>query len=256
VQSGETVIVAAGGDGTVHQVANCLMRLDDDERCRVRLGAIALGSSNDFHKPQNRAPVAGIRARLECDHALLHNVVRCAWDVNGALQQEYFVVNASMGIVADANRLYNSNRGVAGVLKRVSVGAAIAYCSIATLLASRNRRAKVTIDGISREGQITNLSVLLNPHFGGGLRYDTVIDPGGPSICVQLCEGMSLARKIWTFLSLSFGRFSGLPKTSTLWCRSVRIDTRESFAFEMDGEVRQTNSVEMTLVRGALSICT
>ena len=255
IKAGERFVVAAGGDGTVHQVANCLMQLSNDERSGIRLGALALGSSNDFHKPKGRGSIAGVGARLAHDRAAPHNIVRCSWRSSGAERQEYFLANASMGIVADANRLYNTNRGVAGAFKRLSVSAAITYCSLATLFGSRNQRAVLTIDGASSEHDITNIGILLNPHFGGGLRYDMPIDPAGETMCVQLCEGMSPLRKLLTFVSLALGRFTGLPKTRTWWCRSVRIEAMRPFAFEMDGEVREMTCVDIQLFRDALSVC-
>ena len=43
-------VVAAGGDGTVHEVANGLLRAGDGTRARAALGVLPLGSGDDFHK--------------------------------------------------------------------------------------------------------------------------------------------------------------------------------------------------------------
>jgi diacylglycerol kinase family enzyme len=52
LERGETDFVAAGGDGTVNAVVSALVEnASPDALRRIRLGAVGLGSSNDFHKP-------------------------------------------------------------------------------------------------------------------------------------------------------------------------------------------------------------
>jgi len=45
-EEGYEMVVAVGGDGTVHEVINGLMQLPPD--CRPRLGVVPMGSGNDF----------------------------------------------------------------------------------------------------------------------------------------------------------------------------------------------------------------
>src|SRR3990172_6041274 len=65
--AGETDFVAAGGDGTVNLLVQAIMELGAQSLLgSVRLGAIGLGSSNDFHKPfrQDRL-VRNVPVRLD-----------------------------------------------------------------------------------------------------------------------------------------------------------------------------------------------
>jgi YegS/Rv2252/BmrU family lipid kinase len=59
---GYEIVVAVGGDGTVHEVVNGLMQVPEDRR--PMLGVVPVGSGNDF------AHAAGVP--LKPDHALLH----------------------------------------------------------------------------------------------------------------------------------------------------------------------------------------
>jgi diacylglycerol kinase family enzyme len=45
-QGGFDIVVAIGGDGTVHEVINGLMRVPEDQR--PLLGSVPIGSGNDF----------------------------------------------------------------------------------------------------------------------------------------------------------------------------------------------------------------
>ena len=55
---GERVFIAAGGDGTVNMLVNAIMALED--RSNVSLGAVGLGSSNDFHKQRLKGAVIAL----------------------------------------------------------------------------------------------------------------------------------------------------------------------------------------------------
>ena len=55
VKKGERFLVSAGGDGTIHFLLNQVMQIKRSVRRDVVLGAIGLGSSNDFHKPYSTA---------------------------------------------------------------------------------------------------------------------------------------------------------------------------------------------------------
>jgi diacylglycerol kinase (ATP) len=48
---GHSHFVAAGGDGTVNDLLTAFMSLPAEKRPHLTMGAIGLGSSNDFHKP-------------------------------------------------------------------------------------------------------------------------------------------------------------------------------------------------------------
>ena len=64
VSRGEKEFVAAGGDGSVNLLLNTLMESAMNPSQYV-LGAIGIGSSNDFHKPFRKASeIGGIPVRI------------------------------------------------------------------------------------------------------------------------------------------------------------------------------------------------
>ena len=73
------------------------------------LGAIGLGSSNDFHKPfnGNNGLNGHVPLRLDYHHTTEHNIDRVDFlDEHHLWQRKYFVINCSIGIIAYANYLY------------------------------------------------------------------------------------------------------------------------------------------------------
>ena len=79
--AGVKVIVAAGGDGAVNALLNGLMDpATDRPRWDVALGAIGLGSSNDFHKPSDPARhIGGFGVAMNPEAGARVDVGRADW---------------------------------------------------------------------------------------------------------------------------------------------------------------------------------
>jgi diacylglycerol kinase (ATP) len=109
-QEGFDLVIAAGGDGTVHEVVNGLMRVPEEQR--PRLGVVPLGSGNDFSHaigmdsvPANalRQVVAGLPRRVD---------IGCLVDGRG--RTEYWDNAVGIGfdtIVTLRSRRYKLMRG-------------------------------------------------------------------------------------------------------------------------------------------------
>jgi diacylglycerol kinase (ATP) len=232
------------------------MRLPEPLRRELSFGAIGLGSSNDFHKPMRAEhTVKGIPLRINRGSMIRHNLVKFTWDDDDGERTEYGIVNASVGLVADANQLFNNGDRVLRWVKRLSTRAAIQYCAVKTLLLAGDHRVRLSVDGAARERMVANLGILINPHFGGDFRYDTPIAADGDFMRANLCEDMDTWRKVRTFLALGRGRFSGLPGTSSWECARVEVESPIPFTLEMDGEIRQMRKVTAEFIKGGLSVC-
>ena len=114
--AGHDAIVVAGGDGTVNLALNVIMdpATDRPRAPRVALGAIGLGSSNDFHKPiAPERDLAGAPARVDVEGATVVDVGKATIQLPGEGRLvRYFLLNASMGMVADGNNAFNTSRGL------------------------------------------------------------------------------------------------------------------------------------------------
>jgi diacylglycerol kinase (ATP) len=92
-QEGYGLVIAAGGDGTVHEVINGLMQVPSE--VRPALGIIPLGSGNDFANILG-LPASPSEALQSCLNGLPHALdVGSVCDENGRL--EYFNNTMSMG---------------------------------------------------------------------------------------------------------------------------------------------------------------
>jgi diacylglycerol kinase family enzyme len=251
--AGEQVIVSASGDGGVHLVINALMDpATDRPRWPVAVGAIGLGSSNDFHKPMNGKPVA-MGAPEEADLGRVDMVL-----ADGTSKVAYFVLNSSMGAVAKGNARYNHPTGILAILKGLSPALAIQWSSVEAVGMFANVPASVEVDGERVPGvAITNLGVLKRVHFAGDMRYDTPVTPADGSFDVNLCVDMTRLEFIKAMLAIGSGKFlaARLPKTYHWRATRVKVLPAVPTPLELDGEVHLVKEAEYRLVPRAIRLC-
>ena len=260
VREGEQTIVAAGGDGTVHWILNALLSLprSGPERA-VSFGAVGLGSSNDFHKPfRPENAIRGIPVRLDAGQSRLQDLIEVRWeDETGGKHARFCVNNAGLGITAEGNRRFSAKGPVIGTLQHFSVEAAIAASAVWTIFSYRNRSFRIQVDDRPPfQAMLTNLGILKNPYFGGGLHYDLPIAPDDGRLCICLSESMSRFQAVRTLVRLYQGRFKGLPGTASWTASRVSVVAgSRCFALEMDGEVVQARKADFKVVPKAVRCC-
>jgi diacylglycerol kinase family enzyme len=248
-------VVAVGGDGTVNAVANAILGGVIGASKEMTVGAVGVGSSNDFHKPRQRCaggvPIR-IGAPLERDAGL------ATWeDDDGVAHARWFVVSASIGMSARANRRFSQERGVARWLGARSVSAAIAYAALGALASHANVGARLrrTDERSEVDVLVSNLSVMLTPHLAGSFRYDTDVRPGQGSFALHLCEGMGRVELLATMAALLGGRFAGSPRTESWASRTVSLELDREDDLELDGEVYRARRVRFEAFSDVLAVC-
>lgn len=251
----DPVVIAAGGDGTVNGTLNALLELG---RTDLTLGAIGLGSSNDFHKPfaEDRT-IADVPVRIRADRAETVDVGRAVLHTpDGRRHVRHFVLNASLGFVAEGNAFFNTDDPVLRWLKRRHVEAAIVYTALRNVVTFRPIEASVRLDdGPDVNMPLTSLGILKNVHFAGGMKYDTPVVSDDGMFDVTAWVGMRRVDLIRTMANLYRGKFRGLPRTRTWRARRVAVAPGHPVHFETDGETTSIVRAELDVLPGALRVC-
>jgi len=270
---GERRFIAAGGDGTVNAVLNALMRFAEKPGfAQTALGAIGIGSSNDFHK-ENRSPLsAAMPYRIDFTRVRAHDVGRIDARCAGTSVRRYFLVNASLGVTAEGNALFNRESGLISWLKRIHPGAAIPWAALSAIFRHVNAEMVVSFDSNDGEGaspvssggrrvRLSNLSVMKNPNISGGLRAGVRVACDDGRLGVWMEEGLSRIALLKLFLSLATGKgptsggyASGGSSTVGMY-RSVKVRGNAPFPLEYDGEVMFPSEAAFSIIPGALEVC-
>ena len=251
--------VAAGGDGTVNEVVNSILASGRSVGSPVCMGAIALGSSNDYHKP---IPTDGCIDGVPCKIDFAHTEPRdvgLLWYETGPRRWacRHWIINASLGITADANDFFNTPDAILRVLKKRCAPAGILYAALRTILRFRSEERWLKISGGPvRPARVTNLGVVKSPHFSGRFSYDSTFDRRSGQFFVHLYEGSSLSDTLHMLWHLSHSRFSGVDGTHTWPADRLAVTAEKPFAVEFDGEVVRTRKAIFSIADSRLEVCT
>jgi len=255
IENGTRLFIAAGGDGTVSALADELVRargwIPLDE---FTLGAVGLGSSNDFHKPFG-PKIDGVPARIVPSDARRDLGVARYAAPDGSTHTRCFVVSASVGLVAEANAFFNGGGGAERWLRGTWTGGAILYAALHTIAGWRNLAMRLRSGAHTERSRVTNLSVSKTAFVSGMFRYDRSVAPDDGLLAIHLCEGMSRREALGALGVLARGRFQGLPKRRhwNSWRLAVASDA--PMAVELDGEVVQARRVSFGVLHEQVKLC-
>ncbi len=229
-------IISAGGDGSIHKLVNEIQINLQDIRPYITLGAIGLGSSNDFIKPV-RQKIGGIPVRIGFLHTVLHDLGTVNYiDERGNQCKKYFIINASLGVTAYGNQKFNSPGKLLGFLKRNAVPMAILYTAFSTLLKYRNFYCAIRVNDEILNAQVTNINILKLPYVSGQFRYDQEIKPDDGKLSVNISHGMNFHEMIKALYQLGNGNLTAGARNFQAFCSELDLTPAHPVIMECDGE--------------------
>jgi len=220
-------VIAVGGDGTVHEVVNGLMRVPADQR--PMLGVVPLGSGNDFAcgvgLPAN--PHEALRLALTAPPRLV-DVMRVT-DEHG---REEFVDN-TIGIGFDAIVTIRSHqlpvvRGFAMYLTAVLQTIALNHHPL---------RARVETDAETWEDAVLMLVVGNGPREGGGFLVTPEARPDDGLLHYAAIGALSRTAMLRLVPEVMQGTHVRSPHVRMGALRTLRLETDAPMQIHADGEV-------------------
>jgi len=247
LRNGERFLVAAGGDGTVHEVVNGMIRNGTPIAPDAVLAVVAAGSGCDFVRTFGLPGDAGSAARrLAGDRVRAIDVGTVTCTYGDAERTRYFVNIAEAGlggaVVARTARL-----------GRFLGGARYASGFWLTLPGFGPAPVRLDADGQASSWRAFNVVVANCRFYGGGMQISPKSDPGDGLLDVLVMTGP----KSDAFATLPrVYRGTHLPHRNIAELRAgrIRLDADQPFPVEADGEVLGTTPVSFGIIPGVIRL--
>lgn len=248
----ESCIISAGGDGSIHLIANAI--LQRERPLKHALGAIGLGSSNDFLKPF-QSFIKNTPVRINTKSRIAQDVGEVSYiDKNGVMQKKYFIINASIGVTAEGNENFNHPGTTLKWLKKIHTGSAITYAALATIFAYQNKLVTLRFNGEETKMAVSNVNILKIPFVSGSLHYRQNILPDDGLLGLNICRDMKRTELIQTLMQLEKGKFIPSEKRQSRFTKKIQILSADPIVFECDGETTASADIEIIVRHQAINL--
>ena len=238
IKEGADIIVACGGDGTINEVASCLVNTS------IPLGIIPIGSGNglasNLHIPKN------LRRAL----AIIRNQETVKIDV-GQIGGHYFFSNTGIGFDADVIKYYESWQ------KHTLYGYARACLAS---LRNMGKNQDLTID-IDADSHLVNPFIVLISN-SNQLGYHVTLTPKASLrdglLDVLIISKISRLKMLWLGLLIVLRRINWLKEARYFQTKELCLSREGSVSFEsqIDGELHEMEhrNLRITIQENSLNI--
>ncbi|MGG3466401.1 diacylglycerol kinase family protein [Neobacillus pocheonensis] len=247
------VIIAVGGDGTIHEVMNGIVN-----NINITLGFIPGGSGNDFSRgfliPSDP---------LEALHVICRLMKRDAQSIDaGKMTMEdqsvhYFINN--MGAGFDASIAHEVNQSpIKAWLNKLSMGRLVyVYFLLKKLFTYKTSTIDLSIDGKKHIFEQTWFVTVSNqPYYGGGMKIAPQAEPDDGLFDITVVHKLSRLKLLLVFISVFWGKHIHFKEVKTFKGKVVSIHSNSSLFVHGDGEHIGFTPLTIHLQTKALAVLT
>ncbi|HET7789221.1 MAG TPA: diacylglycerol kinase family protein [Gemmatimonadales bacterium] len=230
-RAGVPRVVALGGDGTVHDVANGLL----SARGTTALGVLPAGTGNDFAK------LAGMHRHhpVKAVPRLIHASVT-QFDA-GHVLDEYFVNTLGVGLDAAVVRTRNAMPYLKGFVSYL-------VPVLRTFFSYRPIRFRLTSPDFQREAPMMQVEVCNGTTAGGDYRFAPDANPADGLLDVCLTRGLSLPRFLGLVPRVMRGTHVTSADVTMFRTRELTIRSLDApLLMHLDGELRSPATDQCTI---------
>jgi YegS/Rv2252/BmrU family lipid kinase len=250
INMGFSRIIVVGGDGTLNEAVNGILKQRRVYPHEIELAMIPVGTGNDWVRthgiPTDYAEAIEI---IKKGNVVRHDAAVVNYMEEGTPRKRYFINMGGMGFDAEVNLKVNAKKGLVK-----STQAAYFYNIFTTLLQHSNSQVRLTMDGTVHEMEVFSMAVGICNFNGSGMKQlpNAKFDDG--LLDVTVIGKVGKLKIIRSVVKLYDGSFLDLKEVETFRCKHLIVESEPMFRMEIDGESLPPSVFEIQIMEGALSV--
>lgn len=236
VEAKETLILVGGGDGTISDAVDYVAHTSKE------MGIIPLGTTNNFARS-----IGMPKSIDDCIKRIVQSEARPV-DL-GKINNEYFANAATIGVSA------NIASNVTNRLKKYFGRVAYGLVGISELI--KHKPFYVRISDVDADMEIsmeTHQLVIANGRYHAGREIASDAELTSRELVLFALGGRSKIGFIFRMIDFYSGRRKSIRHHSYVLGRNIRIHTTPEQKVELDGELKFTTPVELSVAAKAVKV--
>lgn len=252
VESGGELLIAVGGDGTIHEVVNGIFSASDKSEAKCTLGIISSGTGQDYAKslglPLNIDEQLEVINKGHTEYVDVGKIIMK--NKNEEAEIKYFINEFQVGIGGEVVRKVNANSKHKGGL--LTYGLA----TVSLLFKYSGNLIKAVID----ENEILTDKfigfILANGNcMGGGMRLSSSIRLNDHLFDLLIVPQRTAIQKFINFPKIYSGKLKDSKLIGYRTIKKLLLESDEEVLVGADGELLGTLPCEVTLLPSVLKVC-
>ncbi|MCL6570930.1 MAG: diacylglycerol kinase family lipid kinase [Bacillus sp. (in: Bacteria)] len=229
----QKIIIAVGGDGTLHEVINGIAKEKN-----VIIGFIPGGSGNDFSRgfliPTDPVEALKVILAIMKEEPTLVDIGKITMEDQ---TPHYFINN--MGAGFDAVISYEVNQSnMKGILNKLSLGRLVyVYFLLKKLFTYKTTTINLSIDGKMHIFEQTWFVTVSNqPYYGGGMKIAPAAVPDDGLFDITVVHQLARWKLLLVFISVFWGKHIHFKEVKTDIGKVITIQSMTELFVHADGE--------------------
>ncbi len=249
VRIGTDYLIAVGGDGTMSEVVNGIMRVPKTERENLVVGLLPVGSGNDFARSMH------LSSKIKDLHELIKKNQTIRLDI-GKLEYKsmhdedrvhYFNNITDVGLGAEVAKRVNEGN------KTYGPNLAFFTATITSFLRYKRKKIKITSGEFNYEGSVLILALANARYFGSGICIAPHAKINDGKIAITLAGNVNLFDYLKNLSKIRKGKFVNLRELHYKEVESCFVEPLGNpCLIEADGEMIGKIPLHVSMLRHEL----
>ena len=250
IEMGFSRIIVVGGDGTLNEAVNGILKQKRIQPQEVELAMIPLGTGNDWVRthqiPTDYAKAIEV---IKQGRLVRHDAAIVKYMEDNCQRTRYIINMCGMGFDAAVNLKVNAKKGILQ-----STETAYFYNIFTTLLQHSNSQVRLTLDGRVHEMEVFSMAAGICCYNGSGMKQLPFARFDDGLLDVSVIGKLGKLKIIRSIKKLYDGSFVQLKEVETFTCKHLIVESDPLFRMEADGESIPPSVYDIQILEKALSV--